>query len=104
MKDKYLELKKKLIALAMVLPMILTGCSGNKLEYVTNESGIIEVTGTISYDSLKNLKLIHITNEIAKLDKYFLVEDQCYDIRYNPTWIRYIDIEINREVYEEKNG
>ena len=41
MKDRYLELKKRLIALSMVLPMVLTGWSGNKLEYVTNESGIV---------------------------------------------------------------
>ena len=104
MKDRYLELKYRLVALAMVLPMVLTGCGDNKLEYVTNESGIVEVTGTISYDSLKNLKLVHITNEIAKLDKYYLVREYQYDIRYHPQLFYYDDIETNRRVYEENKG
>ena len=100
MKDN-LWLKKRLVALAMVFPMILTGCSGIKLEYITNESGIVEVTGTISYDSLKNLKLVHVTNEIAKLDKYYLVREYRHDVRFHPELFYYDDIETSKRVYEK---
>ena len=103
MKDKYLELKKRLVALAMVFPMILTGCSDNKLEYITNESGIVEVTGTISYGELKNLKLVYITNDKVKLGKYYLVSEFILP-GGGPQIIIYTDIETNREVFFEEFG
>lgn len=87
-KGLLLEYKKRLIALAMTVPMALTCLTGcNNLKYEKQENGIVEVTGTIDYDDLKIYKLVHITNEIAEIDTYYLVVhyvgrgyDQCVSV------------------------
>lgn len=103
-KQLLLESKKRLIALAMIIPMTLTCLTGcNNLKYEKQENGIVEVTGTIDYDDFKNYKLVHITN-VAGLDKYYLVDKRSINRKYYPTWFEYTDIETNMKVYQEKDG
>lgn len=97
--------KRRLVAIAMAAYLgltCLTGC--NNLKYKKQENGIVEVTGTIDYDDFKHYKLIHITNKIAELDKYYLVDKRFINKRYYPTWFEYTDIETNMKVYQEKDG
>ena len=86
----------------MTVPMALTCLTGcNNLKYEKQENGIVEVTGTIDYDDFKHYKLVHITNEIAELDKYYLVYGQGSYDRGNLLYINYIDIETDKEVFRE---
>ena len=104
-KELLLGYKKRLIALAMIIPMTLTSLTGcNNLKYEKQENGIVEVTGTIDYDDFKHYKLVHITNKIAELDKYYLVDKRFINKKYYPTWFEYTDIETNMKVYQEKDG
>ena len=101
-----LKQKKRLIALAMITPMLvtsLTGCS--RFKYEKQENGIVAVTGKISYDTLKKIKFVHIVNEKAKFDEYFVVipvEHTDYRGVGTNTFL-YKDIETNIVVYDERD-
>lgn len=105
-KDFLLDKKRRLLALAMAVTLTttsLTACgSDTKLKYETQDNGIVIVTGEIKYDSLKKAKLVHIKNEIAEIDKYYLAIYETNVGRYNTKNI-YIDIETGKIIYEEEN-
>ena len=97
--------KRRLTAIVMALYLALTCLTGcNNLKYEKQENGIVEVTGTIDYDDFKKYKLVHITNEIAELDKYYFVKNYTPERKNYPTWRKYIDIETDMKVYEENEG
>lgn len=75
----------------------LTGC-GEKFEYQIEENGIVSVEGNEEFDEFKKIKLVHLTNEIANLDEYYLAS--CHVI-INPgeDTIEYINIETGRIIY-----
>ena len=98
--------KRRLAAIVMALYMGLTclGIAGcNNLKYKNQENGIVEVTGTIDYDDFKHYKLVHITNKIAELDFYCLVEEHTYYNRYGSDQTIYTNIETDKEVYSDTN-
>ena len=87
-KKELLKQKKKLLIYTVATMMgttSLVGC-GNKFEYEKDSTGVVNITGTMDYVDVKNLKFVHLTNEIAKLDRYYLVK--CGYYRYP----HYIDI------------
>lgn len=98
-KKELLKQKKKLLIYTVATMMgttSLVGC-GNKFEYEKDSTGVVNITGTMDYVDVKNLKFVHLTNEIAKLDRYYLVK--CGYYRYP----HYIDIETDRIIYQDKS-
>lgn len=99
-----LNQKKRLIALATVFTLAITTLTGcNNLKYKTQDNGIVVVTGDIDYNSFKGAKLIHITNDIALIDKYYLVLELPYSSdRYHYSSY-YRDIETGKTVYKAEH-
>ena len=88
----------------MITPMLVTSLTGcNNLKYETQDNSIVVVKGTIKWNAFKNAKLIHIKNEIAELDKYYLGTINKIINRYSSDETRYIDIETNKVVYSDIN-
>ena len=74
-KKELLKQKKKALVLmvsAVVGTTSLSGCSSN-FDYYCEVDGTITADGMISYDNLKNAKLVHLTNGLAEIDKYIMV-------------------------------
>jgi len=79
-KELLKQQKKALIYVlsAVIGTTTLTGC-GDTFDYQYEEDGTVTVEGTISYERIKKLKLVHLTNEIAEIDEYILAyEDSEY--------------------------
>ena len=99
-----LNQKKRLIALATAFTLAVTTLTGcNNLKYKSDENGIVVVTGDIDYNSFKGAKLIHVTNDIALIDKYYLVLEMSYNVKRYTTSYYYEDIETCKIVYKADN-
>jgi len=104
MKEIILYQKKKLIVYTMMTTLgltSLTGCVSSNFEYCTNGNGEVLVEGTIKFDDLKNLKLIHVTNKIAEFDEYYLVRyfDDAAISSFGSQAKGYVNIENNQIIY-----
>lgn len=102
MKFDLLKKKKMLLAYALATSLsisALSSCGANYLTYKVEENGDLLVEGTITFDECKKLKLIHLTNEIALIDKYILVSE---DKEIYRTYIKfsYVDMENGKTVYK----
>lgn len=89
---KIRNLNKKLIAGALTFVLItvpLTGCDArtvldDNISYETNESGYISgITGTVSYEFLKNCRFCKVENKIT--------EETYYTIGFNVRTYRWIE-------------
>lgn len=103
-KDILLYQKKKIIAYTIMTTLgltSLTGCNNQSFEYETKESGEVSVMGEMNFDKVKNLKLIHLTNEIAEFDKYYLARyfDDSTLSRFGSQSKGYINIENDKIIY-----
>lgn len=106
MKKELLKKKKMLLVYALVTSLsvsTLSGCGANTFNYQLTEDGSIVIDGSITYDKFKKLKFVHLTNEIAKIDKYILVEEKEYVQRYTSSKLCYIDVETGKIVYNNKD-
>ena len=106
MKMDLLKKKKMLLAYAIATSLsipVLSSCGTNYFDYKIEENGDLLVEGTITFDKFKKLKLIHLTNEIALIDKYILVSEDKENYR---TYIKvsYVDMENGKIVYDSKNA
>lgn len=101
-----LNKKKKLLAYAIATSLsipALSSCGTNYFDYKVEENGDLLVEGTITFDKFKKLKLIHLTNEIALIDKYIIVEEKEYLQRYTSSKLVYVDMENGKIVYNSKD-
>lgn len=109
MSDKNLLLKKKkqlltYVTAATIGVSALTGCGNQGFNYQKDKDGKIEkITGELDYDSFKNLKFIHLTNDIANIDEYILADQEVYYAAYSPSSEDYIDITNGNVVYDSDN-
>lgn len=104
MKDILLYQKKRIIAYSMMTALgltSLTGCGSTDFEYNTKDNGKIVTTGEMNFNKTKNLKLIHITNEIAEFDEYYLARyfDDSTFSRVGSRSKGYINIENDKIIY-----
>ena len=106
MRIDLLKKKKMLLAYALATSLsipALSSCGTNYFDYKVEENGELLVEGTITFDKFKKLKLIHLTNEIAEIDKYILAEEKEQVQMYNGSIFYYIDIETGKKVYNNKD-
>ena len=106
MKFDLLKKKKMLLAYALATSLsipALSSCRTDYCDYKVEENGDLLVEGTITFDEFKKLKLIHLTNEIAEIDKYILVEEKEYLQRYDSSRFAYIDMETGELIYDTED-
>lgn len=106
MKMDLLKKKKMLLVYAIATSLsipVLSSCGTNYFDYKVEENGELLVEGTITFDKFKKLKLIHLTNEIALIDKYIIVEEKEYLQRYDSSKLVYVDVENGKIVYNTKD-
>lgn len=109
MNDKKFLLKKKKQLLAYVTAAtigvsMLTGCGNTNFRYEKNKDGKIEtVSGEIDYDSFKDLKFIHLTNNITNIDDYILAKYFYSTTPRTGSLKIYTDIENGKEVYNSSD-
>lgn len=92
------------IALTL-LPSILTGCSAYGFKYEEDDNGQVVLTGTISYEYLKECYYVEIENpDYDKIEYYIASKDNVLSIQYYGTkkvvGYRYYDLLTNREIYQ----
>ena len=109
MKMDLLKKKKMLLTYALAMSLSaasLTGCVGENKQfyYTTEENGDLLVEGTISFDMFKELKLIHLTNELAGIDKYILAKEYKYTSSSSAIVFNYVDMENGRKVYDSSGN
>lgn len=101
MVKEVLKMKKRMLIYLLSAVMgttLLSGCSNSNFEYLSEEDGTVTVASLISYDILKGAKLVHLTNELAEIDKYFIV---LYNSGKYSSEQYYYDIETGVKVYSE---
>ena len=102
-KELLKQQKKALIYVvsAVIGTMTLTGCGSDQFDYQYEEDGTVTVEGTISYEKLKKLKFVHLTNEIALIDDYILVYEYTEYIDRYAARLCYKNYETGRKIYGE---